>query len=90
MGVAGPSWWCLSFCDTDKPTNEQFLGACIVRAISLESAIVKAYMLSCYPGGEIQNVALDTFEPPPEFVNKLLNRETVDVLLKQALKQKTI
>ena len=43
----------LSFCDPDKPRGEQFLGACIVPASDIVTAVRVAHLLGCNPGGEV-------------------------------------
>jgi hypothetical protein len=45
-------WW-LSFCDTDKPPGEQFLGVALVEAPDYPSAIRRAWRTGCNPGGVI-------------------------------------
>lgn len=46
-------WW-LSFADPDRPTGQQFLGACIVRAVDEISAVKVAHALGINPGGEVR------------------------------------
>jgi hypothetical protein len=74
-------WW-LSFCDTDRPAGQQFLGACLVRAGSLPEAITVSHLLGVNPGGEIE--ILGPIPPekvdkiPLKWVNRLLSREEID------------
>jgi len=35
-------WWWLSFCDTEKPEGQQFLGACFVRGTNMIAAVKNA------------------------------------------------
>lgn len=51
-------WW-LSFADPTRPTGEQLLGICIVRAVDMASAIKIAHALKINPGGEVQGIAID-------------------------------
>lgn len=51
-------WW-ISFCDPHKPTGEQFLGLCIVRAVDEVSAIKVAWALGINPGGEAAFMDID-------------------------------
>jgi len=46
-------YW-LSFADGSLPEGSQFLGACIVRAISDLDAVCVAHRLGINPGGEVQ------------------------------------
>ena len=54
-------WW-LSFCDPAKPAGSQFLGVAIVAAEGFVSAVAKARMGNCNPGGEVMGGPL-----PDEF-----------------------
>jgi hypothetical protein len=77
-------YW-LSFCDSDRPKGQQFLGACLVPAgetgdhkADLRIALQNAWLLGCNPGGEVR------FQPVPAtveshirdfWVGRLLTRE---------------
>lgn len=53
-----PAWW-LSFCDTDKPEGEQFVGACIVEdAPDMVRAVERAWELGLNPGGQVAGMPL--------------------------------
>jgi hypothetical protein len=68
----------LSFCDPDKPTGTQFLGACIVRAHDMLAAVALAHILGINPGGEVAGVEFDDDAPVPEiYVNKLMDKQTI-------------
>jgi hypothetical protein len=71
------SWWWLSFADPELPAGRQFLGVVIVRGDSIISAVKEAWRLKINPGGQAAGVSLpDDVVPPPEFREKLLDRET--------------
>ncbi len=44
----------MSFCDPNLPEGKQFLGVTILRASSLEDAILRSWELKANPGGEVQ------------------------------------
>ncbi len=46
-------WYWLSFCDPDRPTGSQFLGAAIVAASGEIEAVKVSHVLGCNPGGEV-------------------------------------
>jgi hypothetical protein len=56
----GPRWW-LSFCDASRPEGTQFIGAAVVRGVSLDDAVRRAWAVGCNPGGEVM-----AFELPEE------------------------
>ena len=56
-GPVTPSWW-LSFADGSLPKGEQFLGVCIVTASDFRTAIQRAHLLGCNPGGEVKGVKI--------------------------------
>jgi hypothetical protein len=71
--------WYLSFADGDKPPGEQWLGAAIVRAPDLASAVSRAWAVGANPGGEVASVSF-TLPVPPEFLDRLLDRQGVEGL----------
>jgi len=69
------AWWWLSFCDSNLPKGEQFLGACIVRARGFISAIREAHKQGCNPGGEVEGLETRSdFRPLDGWTNRLLSR----------------
>lgn len=54
-------WW-MSFVAPDSPEGEQFVGAALVEADDLPSAITRSWERGCNPGGEIQAVPLPVDE----------------------------
>ena len=70
-----PRWFWLSFADAELPKGEQFLGACLVKAVIFPAAIEKAHRLGINPGGEVQGMELDDdAEPLPGWDHRLLTR----------------
>lgn len=67
-------WQWLSFCDTDKPEGQRFIGVAIVRGWSVADAALMAHVLGCNPGGQVMAVpAPEHFgDPPIEWQNKLV------------------
>ena len=63
-------WW-LSFCDTDRPVGQRFLGVAIVEGTDLASAITEAWERQCNPGGEVLS----------HHTNKLMSRDEIDGLV---------
>ena len=73
--------WYLSFCDTDRPKGSQFVGACIVEAYDMGSAVMRAHVLGCNPGGDVQGHHIPKNREknaPPELRGVLLTREQVE------------
>ena len=69
-------WFWLSFCDADRPTGTQFLGACIVRGRGIATAIREAHRQGCNPGGEVKVVEIPPERyPKPPWVNRLLTKD---------------
>jgi hypothetical protein len=70
------TFW-MSFCDSDLPVGEQFLGVTIVDAHSAEDAIVKSHCINTNPGGQIQIQDITQFRGDinPDYKNRLLTRE---------------
>jgi hypothetical protein len=56
--TATTEWWFLYFTDQEKPAGQRFLGACIVEARGMVTAIRKAHQLGINPGGAV--IAYDT------------------------------
>jgi len=81
MSVPNRQLWWILFTNDDDINNEEFLGACIVRASGHKDAIYTAYTLGLYPGGAAN--VFGPLQPPPEMVglieshmNKLMDEET--------------
>ena len=73
------SWW-LSFCDGSLPEGAQFLGACIVRAVTMKGAIRAAWDNNCNPGGEVMGRAIDlatAAKVAPQWIDRLLTKAEV-------------
>jgi hypothetical protein len=47
------SYYSLSFADPARPEGQRFLGVCIVEAMTLQDAIMRAWELGINPGGEV-------------------------------------
>ena len=47
------TYYWLSFCDSDRPEGQHFLGGCIVEAWNAEDAVREAWAQNCNPGGEV-------------------------------------
>ena len=83
-------WWWLSFCDTEKPEGQQFLGACFVRGTNMIAAVKNAHMFDINPGGEVQGVEVPSDLIVPEWAkNKLLTKANVERLDAEWAKPKT-
>lgn len=67
-------WWYLSFVDPRRPKGTQFLGACVVRGRGILTAMRRAHVVGCNPGGEVACFAVGQ-EMPPFPTNKLLQKE---------------
>jgi hypothetical protein len=74
----------LSFCDVTKPKGSQFLGACIVSANDIESAVQKSWILGINPGGEVACVELDLNISDIDMIlnnqNKLMSKTEINEL----------
>lgn len=68
----------MSFCDTDKPSGEQFLGVIITKTLGIAHAVQKTHALGINPGGQILSYEIDPNEIKPEDFNKLLRREDLE------------
>lgn len=70
------SYFWLSFCNPKKPKGTQFLGACIVEAISFIQAVKVAHIIGCNPGGEVKGVPIpNNLKIPSKWINTLLKYE---------------
>jgi len=69
-------WWWLSFADERRPEGQQFLGACMVQAWGMGTAVAEAHRRKLNPGGEVIGLAIPDGapEPLPEWTNRLLTR----------------
>lgn len=73
-------WW-LSFCDSDRPKGQQFLGVAIVCAHAFTEAITAAHVLGINPGGEVQGHAIPPDKlVPSQWVERLLTRAECEEL----------
>jgi len=74
-------WYYLSFCDTERPKGEQFLGGCYVPGSDLEAAITNSWEMKINPGGEVAVIGPIPEEIvdrlPPERRCKLLTKEEI-------------
>lgn len=71
-----PALWWMSFCDTGRQRDQQFLGVVIVEAPGFMHAHQKSCALGINPGGEIQ--ALQVNGVPVEYHDKLLSRAELE------------
>ena len=87
--------WYLAFVDPDRPPDQQFLGAAIVRCISgdmkysMGNAVKKSHLLHINPGGEVHGTVMDDrfYELlPKEFIEQLLTPNDI-IHLEQALRE---
>jgi hypothetical protein len=69
----------LYFMDTEKPAGQKFLGACIVEAYGLVTAIEKAHALGINPGGAV--VDYETSVHDPALYNRLITSDDEMALL---------
>lgn len=67
-------WW-MSFCDTDKPAGQEFLGVIVVEDLGPMHAISKAHELGINPGGQVMIVPVQPSSIKPEHLNRLLAME---------------
>jgi hypothetical protein len=69
-------WW-LSFADADLPKGSQFLGATVIEAPDMISAVTRAHALGCNPGGEVVGHAIApeySYRIEPWMVGRLMSR----------------
>lgn len=64
-------WW-LSFCDTDKPTGQEFLGVIVVEELGPMHAVNKTHELGINPGGQVMVVPVAADSIKPEHLNRLM------------------
>lgn len=67
------AYYWMSFCDSDRPEGEQFLGVVILRALGVTHAMWQSHVLGINPGGEVLVHEILT-EPRREIQPGLLNR----------------
>ncbi len=65
----------MSFCDTDKPKDSQFLGVIITKALGLAHAVDKTHAMGINPGGEIKSCEIEANEIKPEHFDRLLSKQ---------------
>jgi hypothetical protein len=69
----------MSFVDFDKDQEQEFIGACIVRAKNSEDAPQEAWRRGCNPGGEMIGLLVpDDRLPDERWYNRTLTREEVE------------
>jgi hypothetical protein len=72
-------WFWLSFCDSDKPKGQRFLGVAIVRGSNVVNAIQEAHRLDINPGGEVLAFPVSKEDAekriPSDCCNRLLRRD---------------
>lgn len=76
------SYW-LSFADMTRPHGQRFLGACVVDADDMLTAVRQAWALGCNPGGEALGHPLPaTVEPfiDARWRRRLLTRDECNEL----------
>lgn len=72
-GVEQCLW--MSFCDTDKPKGQQFLGVVIMWSPGLAHAIDRSWKLGINPGGEVMSYVTDPSNIKAEHFNRLLSKQ---------------
>lgn len=65
----------MSFCDTNKPKADQFLGVIIVKSLGLAHAVGITHSMGVNPGGEMQACEIDSNNIKPEHYNCLLSED---------------
>lgn len=65
----------ISFCDTDRPKGQQFLGVVIMLAKGLAHAVDRSWELGINPGGEIMSYETDGSDIRPEHFDRLLSKD---------------
>lgn len=73
----------MSFADATKPKGTQFLGACVVEAANVASAVLVSHQNKCNPGGEIRIWEFEQDRCPIPIVaieNKLMSKDDIDKL----------
>lgn len=69
----------LSFCDTDKPQGQQFLGVIITKALDFRQAVADTWLLQINPGGEVSMYDIpDEIPIRPQIFDKLLSRQELE------------
>jgi len=58
------TYFWLSFCSSDMPEGEQFLGGCLIEADDIDDAIKKSHRRGCNPGGEVVCLQIDAKREP--------------------------
>lgn len=71
----------LSFADGTRPTGTQFLGVVIIRDSDFVEAVKAAHRLGANPGGEVKGTEIEA-DIPPEYMDRLLSRESLAELEK--------
>jgi hypothetical protein len=79
------SFYWLSFCDVKRPKGSQFLGACCLRAESLEEALTRSHLMGINPGGEVASLGpIDEADKPADFpIDRLLQRHEIPGAMSQ-------
>ena len=68
------AWYWLSFVDVSRPKGQQFLGACIVQARGIATAVREAHLRGCNPGGQVKVVG-PSYAPLQDWANRLLSKD---------------
>lgn len=55
-------WWWLSFADPSKPKGTQFLGALVIKAPGMATALLRAHRNGTNPGGAVEGFPVQTDE----------------------------
>jgi len=65
----------MSFCDTEKPKGQQFIGVVITHAKGIAHAIDKTHKLGINPGGEVFSYETDATDIDLAHFDILLSKE---------------
>jgi hypothetical protein len=58
----------------DKPTGQRFIGAAVIEAASLESALVAAMLCNCNPGTDVLGIEIpEEIKVPKKYRNRLMS-----------------
>jgi hypothetical protein len=77
----GMSLFYMSFCDGDMPKGSKFLGAVMVFAEDLQSAVLQAWVMGVNPGGEVASMKASSAVASmvdKKWLNRLLSKDEVD------------
>jgi hypothetical protein len=72
------AWWWLSFTDPDQPEEQQFLGACLVKATGMFGAVRVSYELGINPGGQVEMIGPLDANVEDGWADRLLTKAECD------------